>query len=51
MDRFNEYNRSSIGEANDWFNKRAELQSGFANRPPKLSETFLAVDRRPHREG
>jgi len=31
-----EYNRSSIGEANDWFNKRAQLQSGLANRPPKL---------------
>jgi hypothetical protein len=31
-----EYNRSSIGIANDWFNKSAQLQSGVANRPGKL---------------
>jgi len=31
-----EYNRSGIGEANDWFNKRAQLQSGEPNKPGKL---------------
>jgi hypothetical protein len=31
-----EANRSDIGEANDWFNKRAQLESGLPNRPPKL---------------
>jgi len=31
-----EFNRSSIGEANDWFNKNAELATGLPNRPGKL---------------
>lgn len=31
-----EYNRSGIGQANDWFNKRAELASGKPNKPGKL---------------
>ena len=31
-----EYNRSSIGTANDWFNERAELQSGLPNKPGQL---------------
>jgi hypothetical protein len=31
-----EYNRSSIGEANDWFNKQAELSGGMPNQPGKL---------------
>lgn len=31
-----EYNRSGIGEANDWFNKRSELQAGNPNVPPHL---------------
>ena len=31
-----EYNRSSIGQANDWFNKRAQLESGEPNKPGKL---------------
>src|ERR1022692_2794829 len=31
-----EYNRSSIGEANDWFNKQAELSNGRPNLPGKL---------------
>src|ERR1019366_5154089 len=31
-----EYNRSSLGEANDWFNKQAELSSGLPNVPGKL---------------
>src|ERR1700687_2666208 len=32
----NEYNRSGIGEANSWFNERAELQAGKPNVPPHL---------------
>ena len=31
-----EYNRNSLGYANDWFNKQGELQSGLPNRPGKL---------------
>ncbi|MHB1021291.1 MAG: TonB-dependent receptor [Acidobacteriaceae bacterium] len=31
-----EYNRSSLGQANNWFNKQAELNSGLPNRPGKL---------------
>jgi hypothetical protein len=31
-----EYNRNSVGYANDWFNKQGELQSGEPNRPGKL---------------
>ncbi len=31
-----EYNRSNIGQANDWFNKRAELSSGEPNKPGQL---------------
>ena len=31
-----EYNRSSIGEANDWFNEEAEVSSGLPNRPGHL---------------
>jgi Carboxypeptidase regulatory-like domain len=31
-----EANRSNIGEANDWFNKAAQVQSGVANTPPFL---------------
>jgi carboxypeptidase family protein len=39
-----EYNRSKIGEANDWFNKRAQLQSGLPNVPPHLvRNTFGAT--------
>jgi len=39
-----EYNRSSIGEANDWFNKHNQLNSGFSNRPPHLiRNTFGAT--------
>lgn len=38
-----EYNRSNIGQANDWFNKHAELQSGLSNRPgPLVRNTFGA---------
>jgi len=39
-----EYNRNNIGEANDWFNKRAELQSGLPNIPGQLiRNTFGAT--------
>ena len=31
-----EYNRSSVGEANDWFNKSAQLSSGLPNKPAHL---------------
>src|SRR4051812_16834908 len=31
-----EYNRSAIGEANDWFNKQAQVGSGLPNKPPHL---------------
>jgi hypothetical protein len=31
-----EYNRSSLGEANDWFNKQAELSNGLPDVPGKL---------------
>jgi hypothetical protein len=31
-----EYNRNSLGYANDWFNKQGELQSGEPNEPGKL---------------
>jgi Carboxypeptidase regulatory-like domain len=39
-----EYNRSSAGTANDWFNKRAELQAGLPNKPGELiRNTFGAA--------
>lgn len=31
-----EYNRTNLGQANDWFNKRAELQAGLPNVPGQL---------------
>ena len=31
-----EYNRSSLGEANDWFNKRAQITNGEPNQPGHL---------------
>jgi len=31
-----EYNRSRLGEANSWFNERAELEAGNPNLPPHL---------------
>ena len=39
-----EYNRSSIGEANDWFNKAAEITSNLPNKPGHLiRNTFGAA--------
>src|ERR1017187_1632066 len=31
-----EYNRSSLGQANDWFNKQTELNSNLPNKPGQL---------------
>src|ERR1035438_982598 len=33
---FYEYNRSNIGQANDWFNEQAQLSSGLPNKPGVL---------------
>ena len=39
-----EYNRTNVGQANDWFNKRSELQGGLPNIPGKLiRNTFGAT--------
>jgi hypothetical protein len=39
-----EFNRSGLGEANDWFNKQSQLQTGLHNRPPQLiRNTFGAA--------
>ena len=41
---FYEYNRTSLGEANDWFNKEAQLSSGLPNQAPHLiRNTFGAT--------
>lgn len=39
-----EYNRSSIGQANDWFNENAEVRAGLPNKPGELiRNTFGAT--------
>jgi len=38
-----EYNRSSIGEANDWFNKQAEIRQGLPNQPGQLIRNTFGV--------
>ena len=39
-----EYNRNNVGEANDWFNKQSQLQSGLPNVPVQLiRNTFGAT--------
>jgi len=41
---FYEYNRSKIGEANDWFNEAAQVGAGLKNVPPHLiRNTFGAT--------
>src|SRR5438067_7561769 len=46
-----EYNRSNVGEANDWFNKHNQLSSGFPNEPPHLvRNTFGATAGGPIRK-
>jgi hypothetical protein len=39
-----EYFRPSNTVANDWFNKQAQLESGEANRPPKLIRNIFGGD-------
>ncbi len=39
-----EYNRNSVGVANDWFNKQAQLTSGLPNRPGKLVRNIFGAD-------
>lgn len=39
-----EYNRNSLGVANDWFNKQAQLNSGEKNRPGKLVRNIFGAD-------
>jgi hypothetical protein len=47
-----EYNRSSLGEANNWFNKQAELNSSLPNVPGKLvHNTFGASVGGPVKKG
>jgi Carboxypeptidase regulatory-like domain len=47
-----EYNRNNAGYANDWFNKRAELQAGLPNIPGQLiRNTFGATFGGPVRAG
>jgi hypothetical protein len=39
-----EYNRNNVGEANDWFNKAAQISTGQPNRAPQLiRNTFGAT--------
>ena len=39
-----EYNRNNVGEANDWFNKQSQIQSGLPNVPGQLiRNTFGAT--------
>ncbi len=40
---FYEYNRSNLGQANDWFNKSAQLGSGQPNRPGHLIRNTYGV--------
>lgn len=39
-----EYNRTSAGEANNWFVKQAELGNNSPNRPPKLIRNTYGAD-------
>ncbi|HTV83233.1 MAG TPA: TonB-dependent receptor [Acidobacteriaceae bacterium] len=39
-----EYNRPTFTVANDWFNKQAELESGYANVPGKLIRNIFGAD-------
>ncbi len=39
-----EYNRPTVTVANDWFNKQAELNSGFPNIAPKLIRNIFGAD-------
>jgi len=38
-----EYNRNSLGHANDWFNKAAEIEAGLPNKPGQLIRNTFGV--------
>ncbi|HWY20303.1 MAG TPA: carboxypeptidase-like regulatory domain-containing protein [Candidatus Acidoferrum sp.] len=38
-----EYNRSNIGQANDWFNEQAQVSSGLPNTPPFLRRNIFGA--------
>ncbi|SRR5579883_393266 len=38
-----EYNRNTLGVANDWFNKQSQLASGKPNLPPKLVQNVYGA--------
>jgi hypothetical protein len=38
-----EYNRSGLGEANDWFNKQAQVGAGLPNKPGQLIRNTFGV--------
>lgn len=39
-----EFNRNTIGEANDWFLKQSQIESGLPNRPTKLVRNVFGAD-------
>lgn len=38
-----EYNRTNVGEANDWFNEQAQVASGLPNKPGQLIRNTFGV--------
>ncbi|HLZ39554.1 MAG TPA: TonB-dependent receptor [Candidatus Sulfotelmatobacter sp.] len=38
-----EYNRTNVGEANDWFNEQAQIASGLPNKPGQLIRNTFGV--------
>ena len=38
-----EYNRNNVGEANDWFNEQAQVNSGLPNKPGQLIRNTFGV--------
>ena len=38
-----EYNRSNVGEANDWFNEQAQVLNGLPNKPGQLIRNTFGV--------
>jgi len=39
-----EYNRTSLGEANNYFNEQAQVSGGMPNKPPKLIRNIYGAD-------
>lgn len=39
-----EFNRNTVGEANDWFLKQSQIESGEPNRPAKLVRNVFGAD-------